>query len=112
MVKGVLCVLAFAVALCAGRVDAAQRHLCINGHPTPRDPGVTYGGLQPRHGFERDHIIPLCLGGPDTPENVQYQPLAEAIRKDIDERRLCEAYCHGDISLQDAIDELSRKWQR
>ena len=54
-----------------------------------------YDGLAPRSGHERDHIIPLCLDGADTPDNVRYQPLAEAHEKNRRERAACEAYCAG-----------------
>lgn len=88
--------------------DFAREHfsLCVDGHPRKRlpncppsvvDPGVciSYGGLEPRPGYERDHIVPLCAGGPDTPDNMQYQPLAEARKKDVLERRMCEELCRG-----------------
>ncbi len=75
--------------------------LCIAGHPAPRH-NVTYAGLPPRHGYQRDHVIPLCLGGPDTLANLQYQPLATAEVKDRLEWSTCEAYCRGEITLDQA----------
>lgn len=39
-----------------------------------------------------DHIIPLCAGGPDTPENMQWQTIAAAKKKDVLERRECAKY--------------------
>jgi hypothetical protein len=82
--------------------QGAERLLCIEGHPAPRPHGVTYGGLRARHGYERDHCMPLGLGGPDTPANVWYQPWPEALRKDEIEDREIEAYCRGDVTLADA----------
>ena len=71
---------------------------CANRLPAD----VTYGGLRPRYGFQRDHVIPLCLGGPDARENVQYQPWPEARAKDRLEWSVCEAFCRGEISLEAA----------
>ena len=36
-----------------------------------------------------DHIIPLACGGPDTPENMQWQTIEEGKAKDAVERRDC-----------------------
>ena len=33
-------------------------------------------------GFIRDHVIPLCKGGPDTPANLQWQTTEAARAKD------------------------------
>lgn len=63
---------------------------------------MTYGGLRPRHGYERDHCLPLGLGGPDVLSNVWYQQLPEAHRKDHIEDYYIEAYCRGDIILAEA----------
>jgi hypothetical protein len=52
--------------------------------------------------MQRDHIIPLCLGGSDTLDNLQYQPWPQARIKDESERRACEAYCAGLITLDEA----------
>src|SRR6266576_3496013 len=71
--------------------------LCVDGHPAKRRENVTYGGLLPRHGYVRDHIIPLCLGGADTSENVQYQTHSAGHAKDRSEYEMCEAYCAGRI---------------
>lgn len=84
--------------------------LCVNGHPAPRDPNLTYAGLEPRHGYQRDHIIPPCLGGSDTRDNLQYQPLAEAHIKDHRERQACEAYCAGRITLDQARAQFKREY--
>lgn len=36
-----------------------------------------------------DHVIPLCAGGADHPDNMQWQDALEAKRKDIEERKAC-----------------------
>jgi hypothetical protein len=81
--------------------------LCADGHPAKRRPDVTYGGLAPRHGYQRDHRISLCLGGPDTRANVWYQPLAEAHEKDRVEHWLCEQVCAGTMELTEARSKES-----
>ncbi len=42
-------------------------------------------------GYIIDHVIPLCAGGPDDPSNMQWQTVADAKAKDMDERRQCAA---------------------
>jgi hypothetical protein len=42
-------------------------------------------------GFVIDHSAPLCAGGADRRENMQWQQIAAAKRKDVEERRLCRA---------------------
>ncbi len=46
-----------------------------------------------RAGYEHDHIVPLCLGGADTEQNLAWQPLDEARRKDELERHACIQVC-------------------
>jgi hypothetical protein len=48
--------------------------------------GRTYGGCP---GYIRDHIIPLCANGPDSPSNMQWQRLDDSLRKDEEERAAC-----------------------
>lgn len=43
----------------------------------------------PCPGWVADHVVPLCAGGRDEPENMAWQRLAESRRKDAAERRLC-----------------------
>lgn len=47
-------------------------------HPCPAN-GHKHGACP---GYVRDHIIPLCKGGPDTVENMQWQTTAEGKIKD------------------------------
>lgn len=80
----------------------SEKALCVDGHPRHRASYVSYGGLPPRHGFERDHIVPLCLGGADSRDNVQYQPWPDASIKDRREWAACEAFCRGQLSMERA----------
>jgi hypothetical protein len=84
--------------------------LCSDGYPVHRAGNVSYGGLPARHGYQRDHHIPLCLGGADTLSNVRYQPLAEAKIKDREEWDLCGAVCRGDVSLEAAVQQIMEDW--
>jgi hypothetical protein len=86
--------------------------LCINGHPAPRRPDVTYGGLAPRHGFERDHICPLGLGCPDILDNLQYQPYPDYVAKDEEERKAEEYYCRNPSTqlLDQLRSQFKREW--
>lgn len=43
----------------------------------------------PCPGYIKDHIIPLCAGGPDAVQNMAWQSLAESKAKDRKERALC-----------------------
>lgn len=47
-------------------------------HPCPAN-GAKSG---PCPGYIRDHIVPLCKGGRDTVDNMQWQTIAEAKWKD------------------------------
>jgi hypothetical protein len=42
-----------------------------------------------RKGYVVDHIIPLCLGGQDSIENMQWQTAKESYVKDKEERKQC-----------------------
>jgi hypothetical protein len=83
---------------------------CVDGHPAPRRAGITYGGLPPRHGYERDHCRPLGLGGADDAGNVRYQALPQARAKDADEMTAIENFCAGIWSLGQARAWLEERW--
>jgi hypothetical protein len=57
--------------------SARARFMRLTGYPSGRP------------GYIVDHIIPLACGGPDTPENMQWQTLEEAKVKDRYERAEC-----------------------
>lgn len=46
-------------------------------------------------GYIVDHLRPLCAGGPDHRTNMQWQTIADARAKDVDERRECRALRRG-----------------
>lgn len=46
-----------------------------------------FSGPCPNHVV--DHIMPLCLGGPDHPRNMQWQTRTDSYRKDVLEREVC-----------------------
>lgn len=50
---------------------------------------VGYGDCRVPQGFVVDHIQPLCSGGPDSPSNMQLQPIGESRMKDKQEVRSC-----------------------
>ena len=47
------------------------------------------GGKCP--GYVVDHVMPLCAGGEDNINNMQWQEYRESLLKDAYERRLCRA---------------------
>lgn len=70
----------------ASRSFSAKTHFSLT-HPCP-----TTGELTPHcPGYVIDHIWPLCAGGKDTPDNMQWQTREESYRKDVLERMLCAA---------------------
>jgi hypothetical protein len=54
-------------------------------HPCPST-GRTTGACP---GYRRDHIKPLCSGGPDAVWNLEWQTIRDARAKDRWERRAC-----------------------
>lgn len=60
-------------------------------HPCP----VTHKKTGACPGWVKDHIIPLCAGGLDSVENMQWQTLRESYKKDVQERKQCRALKAG-----------------
>ena len=56
-------------------------------HPCPST-GRTSGRCP---GYVRDHVVPLCAGGADSPSNIQWQTREAGARKDRDEWALCRS---------------------
>ncbi len=56
-------------------------------HPCPAN-GLKTG---PCAGWIKDHIVPLCAGGPDAVLNLQWQTVQAAKVKDLAEKRQCVA---------------------
>lgn len=69
------------------------------------------GYPQGRPGFVVDHITPLCAGGPDMTINMQWQPAAEALKKDDAERALCSAIRKHPASKIDLVATFEVKWR-
>ncbi len=63
-----------------------ERNLTIT-HRFERLTGFPKG----RRGYVVDHIKPLCAGGLDSVENMQWQTLKDSYLKDIQERKYCKS---------------------
>lgn len=66
-----------------------------------------------RDQFEIDHLVPLCLGGSNSVENLWPQPYAgnwNARVKDRLERDILAKVRHGEIPLQQAQDAFAQDW--
>ncbi len=63
----------------------AARAAFTRAHPCPASHQVR----GPCPGYVVDHILPLCAGGDDRPENMQWQTRADGLQKDRHEWRLC-----------------------
>jgi hypothetical protein len=120
MIRSLALAAGLATAL-AGACNAQDHPLCIHGHPAPRAPGITFGGLPPKHGYQRDHWWSLGLGGPDTVANVQYQrcdltglygrcEAGPAAVKDADEHEAEENMCSGRWLPDYARQWLAARW--
>ncbi len=58
--------------------------------------------------YEVDHIVPRCLDGPNTLDNLQLQLWPRARIKDIEEAEVCRTYCAGEITLEEARAKFRR----
>ncbi len=63
----------------------AARAAFTREHPCPASHLVR----GPCPGYVVDHILPLCAGGEDRPENMQWQTRTDGLQKDRHEWRLC-----------------------
>lgn len=77
--------MAFSLNAEAGKRDMAQRDEFKRMYPCPIN-GNTRG---PCPGYEVDHVISLCKGGSDTPDNMQWLPAAAHRMKTADDVRAC-----------------------
>jgi hypothetical protein len=80
--------------LLAAAAPAAERSRTLRAefmraHPCPAT-GKTSG---PCPGWQVDHAVPLCLGGPsvDTPKNLRWITVEDHKAKTRDDVRLCRA---------------------
>jgi len=62
------------------------------------------GYPQGRPGFVADHIFPLCAGGRDAVDNLQWQSVAEGKVKDRDEKQLC-------LRIRQLVAAFDAKWR-
>lgn len=74
------------MAPAAERRDPKQRAEFVKANPCPAT-GKQRGACP---GYVVDHIKPLACGGPDKPENMQWQTVEEAKAKDRIERIGCK----------------------
>ena len=70
-------------------------------HPCPAN-GRPSG---PCPGWVIDHVNPLACGGPDRPENMQWQSVEDAKAKDRVERVGCPRAQGGHAQSQDAVPQ-------
>lgn len=77
---------AMSAAWTAPRSQAVRAEF-MRQHPCPST-GATKGRCD---GYVRDHIVPLCAGGADSPSNLQWQTVEAAKVKD----RLEVAQCRS-----------------
>lgn len=79
-----------AVCLVAQAADTAPRSraardVFMRDHPCP----LSHQVRGPCPGYVVDHILPLCAGGEDRPENMQWQTREQGLAKDRHEWQLC-----------------------
>ena len=81
---------ALVVLLALGCEGEAQRaELSHRGTTAKRAFARATGYPHGRPGYVIDHILPLCLDGPDSVANLQWQTIAEGRVKDTYERQMC-----------------------
>ena len=116
----------FFLALLLVQPPAPEGSLCPAGSPDHgytiqgvaycqrRVPGKLRASIFARYGiprgrwhlYELDHVIPLCLGGGNGPENLWPELWVHAKRKDVLESRLCRALKAGKMTQAAAVVEL------
>lgn len=69
----------------ARKRDMAQREEFKRVNPCP----INESRSGPCPGFEVDHVVSLCKGGTDTPDNMQWLPVAAHRMKTRDDVRAC-----------------------
>ena len=84
MIETVLLSLILTAVMPPERSDAA-RQAFAKAVPCPS----TGRAALPCPGYIIDHLVPLCFGGADRPENMQWQTVADAKKKDVFEKQAC-----------------------
>lgn len=69
----------------------SARQAFVKATPCP----ATGRNKLPCPGYIIDHVTPLCAGGADYPENMQWQTVEDAKVKDREERRICVLFKRG-----------------
>lgn len=88
------CIALIAVLTVTGACDVhgAERSAAAVAQFKRESPCPSTGAARGRcPGFIVDHVVPLCAGGADEPENMQWQTIPDAKRKDVAERAQCRA---------------------
>ncbi|MGI0026617.1 MAG: hypothetical protein ACREAD_02100 [Nitrosopumilaceae archaeon] len=103
--------------------DNIDSTICVSGYTKTVRPPVSvtepqklesmkyYGFNDSPSNYEFDHLIPLELGGaPDDMKNLWPEPHSSSFTKDSLENYLHDQVCSGDMSLQEAQNEISTNW--
>lgn len=106
-----------------GRVRDDLRGVCVvsskefrrTSRAMKRDAYAKYGITNPRpREYQIDHLIPLCLGGADTQENLwpqrYYDPPWDASAKDRLEQAICRSVCGRHYDLRHAQERMRDNW--
>ena len=78
---------AFSVAANAAPRSMAERAAFVRHNPCP-ETGLRRGACP---GWQVDHVVALCAGGPDTRANMQWLTVVDHRVKTRQDRRICRA---------------------
>ncbi|MDE1763981.1 MAG: hypothetical protein KGH88_07020 [Thaumarchaeota archaeon] len=103
--------------------DNIDSTICVPGYTKTIRPPVSYteplkfklmdayGYTDSPSNYELDHLIPLELGGsPTDVRNLWPEPHSNSYTKDGLENYLHEQVCSGDMSLQEAQNDIATNW--
>jgi hypothetical protein len=93
-----------ALLLVAGLSANVSAHEYVRSAAVHRAFLKTTGYPEGRPGWVADHIFPLCAGGKDALENLQWQTIEDARVKDRAEKRLCR-------QLRVLVDAFNLAWR-
>lgn len=60
----------------------------------------------PRGEFKIDHLIPLCMGGDNSPQNLWPQHRTVYLQTDPVEQESCERLSRGEITHRQAVEAV------
>lgn len=69
--------------------DPAQVRAFRKDHPCPLTGKTTGPCTDGKQRMVVDHMLPICSGGRDAPDNMAWQEYSASLVKDAEERRLC-----------------------